>query len=86
MTDQPSLTTREASTDIQDLPPSAKLVAKTLEYEGDTTQLGLAESTRLSPRTVRYALTQLQEIGAVTSRISIVDARQKIYTLELTND
>jgi transcription initiation factor IIE alpha subunit len=86
MTDQPSLTTPEASTDIQDLPPSAKLVAKTLEYEGDSTQLDLVESTRLPPRTVRYGLTQLQEIGVVTSRLSIMDARQKIYSLELTND
>jgi transcription initiation factor IIE alpha subunit len=86
MTDQPSLTTQEASTDIQELPPSAKLVAKTLEYEGDSTQLGLAESTRLPPRTVRYALTQLEEIGVVTARISIMDARQSIYSLELTND
>jgi len=68
-------------TDMSDLPPSAKLVAKTLEYEGESTQAGLAESTRLPARTVRFALTQLEESGIVTSRISFVDARQRVYSL-----
>jgi DNA-binding MarR family transcriptional regulator len=65
-----------------DLPPSAKLVAKTLEYEGRLTQTGLVESTLLSPRTVREALTRLEEIGLVTSRPSFMDARQRVYALE----
>lgn len=83
MPDQPSLTSQETSADIADLPPSAKLVAKTLEYEDDSTQSELAESTLLPPRTVRYALTQLEENGIVTSHISFMDARQRIYSLEL---
>ncbi len=61
MPDQSSLSTQAPSTALQDLPPSAKLVAKTLEYEGDSTQSALAESTLLPTRTVRYALTQLEE-------------------------
>lgn len=34
MPDQPSRSTQGAASDLRELPPSAKLVAKTLEYEG----------------------------------------------------
>jgi DNA-binding MarR family transcriptional regulator len=81
MPDQPSLSSQEPSADLHALPPSAKLVAKTIEYEGPGTQSDLAESTLLPSRTVRYALSQLEESGLVTSRISFVDARQRIYSL-----
>jgi len=81
MPDQPSLSPQESSTDLADLPPSAKLIAKMLEYEGDSTQSALAESTLLPPRTVRYALTQLEENEIVSSRISFMDARKRIYSL-----
>ncbi|WP_210408967.1 helix-turn-helix domain-containing protein [Halorhabdus rudnickae] len=83
MPEQPSLSTQETSADLENLSPSAKLVAKTLEYEGDSTQSKLAESTLLPQRTVRYALSQLEENDIVTSRISFVDARQQVYSLEL---
>jgi DNA-binding MarR family transcriptional regulator len=72
----------EQDTDLLDLPPSAKLVAKTLEYEGDATQSQLAESTLLPVRTVRDAVTRLEERGVVSSRISFQDARQRIYSLD----
>jgi DNA-binding MarR family transcriptional regulator len=85
MPDQTSLSPQEPAADLAELPPSAKLVAKTLEYEGDSTQSELAESTLLPPRTVRYALTQLEENGIVSSRISFMDARQRIYSLELSD-
>lgn len=81
MPDSPSLTTQETGADLRDLPPSAKLVAKTLEYEGVSTQSALVESTHLSPRTIRKALTQLTENGFVVSRNSVMDARQRIYSL-----
>ncbi len=68
---------------LQDLPPSAKLVAKTLEYEGSLTQSQLANSTYLSPRTVRYGLRELEEIDLISSQISFADARQRIYSLDL---
>lgn len=86
MPDQPSLSTRTAASDLQDLPPSAKLVVKTLEYEGDSTQPALAESTLLPPRTVRYALAELEENGLVASRSSFMDARQRIYSPEVERD
>lgn len=68
---------------VRDLPPSAKLVAKTLEYKGRQTQRQLADETLLPARTVRYALTRLEEVDAVDSRFSFTDARKRIYTLRL---
>lgn len=66
---------------VRDLPPSAKLVAKVLEYNGTLTQSQLSEETLLPARTVRYALNRLEEEGAVDSRFSFADARKRIYTL-----
>jgi len=68
---------------VADLPPSAKLVAKVLEYNDRLTQGQLAEETMLPPRTVRYALTRLEEVGAVDSRFSFTDARKRVYALAI---
>jgi len=68
----------EESTDrwdrVREMPPSAKLVAKVLDYQ-------LAEETLLPPRTVRYALTRLEDADVVDSRVSFTDARKRLYTL-----
>ncbi|WP_049909309.1 MarR family transcriptional regulator [Halorubrum saccharovorum] len=69
--------------DVRDLPPSAKLVAKVLDYNETLTQSELAEETLLPPRTVRYALSRLEEEGVVDSRFSFSDARKRLYTLSL---
>lgn len=66
---------------LQAFPPSAKLVLKILEYEGELTQQQLAAETLLSQRTVRDALNRLEDQGVVTSRISFMDARKRIYGL-----
>jgi len=63
--------------------PSAKLVAKVLEYDGTLTQSQLADETLLPPRTVRYALNRLEDVGVVDSRFSFADARKRIYTLTI---
>ena len=68
---------------VRDLPPSAKLVAKTLEYNDTLTQSQLAEETLLPPRTVRYALNRLEDVSVVDSRFSFSDARKRIYTLTI---
>lgn len=68
---------------VRDLPPSAKLVAKVLEYNDTLTQSQLAEETLLPPRTVRYGLSRLEEAGVVESRFSFSDARKRIYTLAI---
>lgn len=67
---------------VKSLPPSAKLVAKTLEYEGSLTQSQLTTETRLPSRTVRHALEQLEQAGVISSRISSMDARKRIYSLQ----
>lgn len=66
---------------LRDCPPSAKLVVKVLEYDGPLTQQELAEETLLPTRTVRYAVSQLDEVGIVQSRFSFTDARKRVYSL-----
>ncbi|MFC7213110.1 MarR family transcriptional regulator [Saliphagus sp. GCM10025308] len=70
------------STLVSDLPPSAKLVYKVLEYEGAMTQEEIATESRLCARTVRYALTKLENVDCVDSRPSLRDARRSIYTVD----
>lgn len=66
---------------LRELPPSAKLVAKVLEYNDTLTQSELSEETLLPARTVRYALSRLEEEGIVHSRFSFTDARKRLYSL-----
>jgi len=66
---------------ITDLPPSAKLVYKVLEYDGPLTQKGIVEESMLSARTVRYALERLDEVGVVEEDVYFADARQNLYEL-----
>jgi|SRR6056297_2678583 len=66
---------------LEDLPPSAKLVYKTLEYEGPLTQGRLADQSLLPARTVRYALSTLEDEGVVTEELYIQDARKRLYSL-----
>lgn len=68
---------------IRDLPPSAKLVAKTLEYNDRLTQGELAEETLLPQRTVRSALARLEEANVISSEISFMDARKQVYELDI---
>ena len=68
---------------LKDLPPSAKLVYKVLEYNDSLTQSAIAEETLLPSRTVRYALTRLEEAGIVDSRFSFADARKRIYSIRV---
>ena len=69
---------------MSDLPPSAKLVYKVLEYNGPLTQKAIVEESMLSPRTVRYALERLSEIDAITEDVYFADARQNLYELAAT--
>ncbi len=66
---------------IDELPPSAKLVFKVLEYNRQMTQKEIAEETRLSVRTVRYALNRLTEEGIVEQVPCLSDGRQTLYDL-----
>ncbi len=67
--------------ELLSMPPSSKLLLKTLEYEGTLTQKDLANKTLLPARTVRLALSNLLKKGYVKKKVSIRDARQKIYEI-----
>jgi len=67
--------------ELLSMPPSSKLLLKTLEYEGAMTQKDLANKTLLPDRTVRLALSHLLSKGYVKKKVSIRDARQKIYEI-----
>ncbi len=66
---------------LPDLPPSAKLVYKVLEYNGAMTQKDIVEESMLSARTVRYALERLEGIDVVSEDVYFADARQNLYEL-----
>ncbi|MFW5964531.1 MAG: ArsR family transcriptional regulator [Natronomonas sp.] len=68
--------------DLEDLPPSAKLVYKVLEYNGPMTQKGIVEESMLSARTVRYALERLEDIEIVSEDVYFADARQNLYEIQ----
>ena len=67
--------------ELFNMPPSSKLLLKILEYEGAMTQKELATKTLLPDRTVRLAISHLLEKGYVKRKVSIRDARQKIYEI-----
>lgn len=66
---------------IGPLPPSAKLVYKVLENDGQLTQKDLVERTALPSRTVRYAIGRLKEKNLLVERFYFIDARQSLYSL-----
>ncbi|MDG5775769.1 helix-turn-helix domain-containing protein [Haloarculaceae archaeon H-GB2-1] len=68
---------------LEELPPSAKLVAKVLETDEPLPQGELAEKSLLPDRTVRYALNRLEESDLVESRYSFTDARKQVYFLDV---
>lgn len=59
--------------------PSAKLVFKILELDAPLTSSQIAERSRLPERTVRHALSTLTEADLVEKRLSIRDARKRLY-------
>ena len=66
---------------VRDLPPSAKLVYLVLQEDGPLTQADIREQTLLPARTVRSALTELDDAGVVKQRpYAGGDARQSVYT------
>jgi NAD+ kinase len=69
--------------DMLKMPPSAKLILKTLEYEGMLSQKDLAARTMLPERTVRLSLSHLLGQGYVKKKTSLRDARQRIYELKI---
>ncbi|MEM0382000.1 MAG: sugar kinase [Nitrososphaerota archaeon] len=64
---------------LLDTPPSAKLILKTIEYEGPLTYSQLLKKTMLPERTLRHALNILVSKRLLARRPLTRDARQKIY-------
>lgn len=67
--------------DIDDLPPSAKLVFIVLQHETECTQSELADETLLPQRTIRYAIERLKKEDVITAQLYIPDARKTLYSL-----
>ncbi len=65
--------------DLLRMPASAKLVLKTLEYEGPLSQKDVIRKTMLPDRTARLALNLLVERGLVKRRPLLRDSRHKVY-------
>jgi len=63
------------------MPPSAKLVLKTLEYEGPLGQREISEKTLLPPRTTRLALKLLLSKGLIKRTADLRDARHRLYQI-----
>ena len=67
---------------VSELPPSAKLILKVLEYEGALTPKEIIEKTMLPQRTVRASLRILVEKGLVRKLIQPRGGgRSTVYTL-----
>jgi uncharacterized membrane protein len=66
---------------LTDLPPSSKLVYKTLEWNGRLTQQQIVDESLLSGRTVRDAVARLEEHDIVERQVHYRDARQNVYRL-----
>lgn len=66
---------------VSPLPPSSKLVYKTLQYEGPMTQSQLADASLLPQRTVRHALKKLLAADVVEESVCLMDARKSSYRL-----
>jgi NAD+ kinase len=69
--------------DLLNMPPSAKLILKTMEYEGALSQKDLCKRTLLPERTIRLSLSHLLQRGYVRKKTSLRDARQKTYELRI---
>lgn len=64
---------------LNDLSPSAKFVYRVLREGDSLTQDEIAERTLLPIRTVRYALSKLEQADLVEKRSSTQDARTNHY-------
>ncbi len=71
---------RIRSTDeLMKMPPSAKLVLKTIEYEGPLTAKEVATKTMLPARTVRHAVSILLRNGLIGRSPHLRDLRSDIF-------
>jgi len=76
-----TMTDGQESDDIlDDLPPSAKLVLKVIEHEGEMDKKEISEKARLPDSTTQYALKKLVENGVVGVKVGDGDGRRLVYS------
>lgn len=66
---------------LRPLTPSAKLVARILAENGPLPQGNIAEQSLLPMRTVRNALTTLEDADLVAVRPGLQDTHKQVYVL-----
>lgn len=69
------------SEEIDDLPPSAKLVLQSLHRTDGLTTRQIAAEVDLAERTIRYALNQLRGMDIIESRYLLSDPQTCKYIL-----
>ncbi len=79
------LLSKRIRTHLANLPPSAKLVFKILEYEGSLTTKELIEKTGLPQRTLSYALKKLSAEKLITRKFYDRDARIQVYSINISD-
>jgi DNA-binding Lrp family transcriptional regulator len=67
---------------LERLPPSAKLVFKSLQANGQMTQKEIIRETILPSRTVRYAINRLKEDEILQELFYFIDSRQRLYEIK----
>jgi len=69
--------------DLSNLPPSAKLVIKVIEHEGEMDKEEICERARLPPSTTQYALKKLVEEDVVEVKVGEGEGRRLVYSAEI---
>ncbi|MFB6164609.1 MAG: winged helix-turn-helix transcriptional regulator [Haloarculaceae archaeon] len=89
MSTQPAEKTPEPTlspADYEDLPDSAKRVIASLRGTDGRTTRELAGETDLAERTIRYALTRLDDMGVIQSRYLLSNPQTCQYELVMDDD
>lgn len=81
LTDSP-LADPEVRDRLHEQPPSAKLVARILAEAGPLEPGEIADRSLLPKRTMRYALTSLDDAGLIATRQDATDAHRQGYVLQ----
>ena len=67
---------------FEDMPPSAKLVAKVIEHEGAMDAGEISDAARLPQSTTRNALNRLVDEGVVDVSVGSGDGRRLVYSMK----
>lgn len=68
---------------VENYPPSAKKIVHLIQAKGPMTSKDIVKTTKLAPRTVRYALKRLVAEGVVARVPNLNDLRQTIFMLHV---